>query len=158
MELHPKGLAMRTPQKLAAAALLLALAAAGYGIFLLGHASTVSAKKKAAANDSALVDQTPFKSAQQLAQMADTPEEQEIAKEALRLGDYELDLSFSVALQEAEAHPPDLSAEAKQILARLKQNQKLQLALQSQVDQLAAAVAKSTGARKPELQEQLDTP
>jgi len=147
---------MRTPQKLAATALFLALAAAGYGIFLLGHASTVSAKKKAAANDSALVDQTPFKSAQQLAQLADTPEEQEIAKEALRLGDYELDLSFSVALQEAEAHPPDLSAEAKQILARLKQNQKLQQALQAQVDQLTAAVAKSTGARKAELQDQLD--
>ena len=147
---------MRTPQKLAAAALLLTLAAAGYGIFLLGHASTVSAKKKSASADSALVDQTPFKTAQQLAQMADAPEEQELAKETLRLGDYELDLSFAFALQEAEAHPPDLSAEAKQILARLKQNQKLQLALQSQVDQLTAAVAKAAGVRKAELQDQLD--
>jgi len=147
---------MRTPQKLAAAALLLALAAASYGIFLLGHASIVSAKRKVASSEAALVDQTPFKSAQQLAQLADTPEEQEIAKEALRLGDYELDLSFSVALQEAEAHPPELSAEAQQILARLKQNQKLQQALQAQVDQLTAAVAKSTGARKAELQDQLD--
>ncbi|HSC45853.1 MAG TPA: mechanosensitive ion channel domain-containing protein [Candidatus Acidoferrum sp.] len=147
---------MRTPQKLAAAALLLSLAATGYGIFLLGHASTVSARKKAADSEASLVDQTPFKSAQQLAQLADTPEEQEIAKDVLRLGDYELDLSFSVALQDAEAHPPDLSAAAKEILARLKQNQKLQQALQAQVDQLTAAVAKAPSARKAELQDQLD--
>jgi len=147
---------LRTAQKIAAAALLLAFGATAYGIFLLGHASVVSAKKKAASNESALVDQTPFKTAQQLAQMADTPEEQELAKEALRLSDYELDLSFSVALQDAEAHPPELSAEAKEIQQRLQKNQKLQQALQAQVDQLTAQLAKATGQRKSDLQDQLD--
>ena len=38
---------MRTAQKLAAAALLAAFGATAYGIYLLGHASVVSAKKKA---------------------------------------------------------------------------------------------------------------
>jgi small-conductance mechanosensitive channel len=147
---------LRTAQKLAAAALLVAFVATAYGIYLLGHASVVSAKKKAAASEYALVDQSPFKTAQQLAQMADTPEEQEFAKEALRLSDYELDLSFSVALQDAEAHPPELSAEAKEIQQRLQKNQKLQQALQAQVDQLTAQLGKATGQRKSDLQDQLD--
>jgi len=147
---------LRTAQKLAAAALLVAFGATAYGIYLLGHASVVSAKKKAAVSESALVDQSPFKTAQQLAQMADTPEEQELAKEALRLSDYELDLSFSVALQDAEAHPPELSAEAREIQQRLQKNQKLQQALQAQVDQLTAQLGKATGQRKSDLQDQLD--
>jgi len=147
---------LRTAQKFAAAALLVAFGATAYGIYLFGHASVVSAKKKAAASESALVDQSPFKTAQQLAQMADTPEEQELAKETLRLSDYELDLSFSVALQDAEAHPPELSAEAKEIQQRLQKNQKLQQALQAQVDQLTAQLGKAIGQRKSDLQDQLD--
>src|SRR6266852_4897160 len=103
---------MRIAQKMAAGGLVVALAAAGYGIFVLGRPSAVSAKKKAAAAEVALVDQTPVKTAQQLAQLADTPEEQKLAKEALRLSDWELDLSFNIALQDAEAHPPELTAGA----------------------------------------------
>jgi len=146
---------MRTPHKIAAAALLLTLLAAAYGIFLLGRSATVSAIKKASPGAS-LVDQTPFKTAQQLAQLADSPEEQELAKETLRISDYELDLSFAVALQDAEAHPPALSAEAKTIQQLLQKNQRLQQALQAQVDQLTAQVATATGARKADLQDQLD--
>jgi small-conductance mechanosensitive channel len=147
---------MRLAQKLAAAALLLAFGATAYGIFLLGHASIVSAKRKAAASEAALVDQTPFRNARQLAQLADTPEEQELAKDALRLSDYELDLSFAVALQDAEAHPPDISAEAKTIQQRLQKDQKLQQALQAQVDHLTAQLAKAAGQRKSDLEDQLD--
>jgi small-conductance mechanosensitive channel len=146
---------MRTAHKLAATGLLLALLAAGYGIFQLGHNSTVSARKRAAAQ-AALVDQTPFRTAQQLSRLADTPQEQDLAKEVLRLGDYELDLSFKIALQEAEAHPPVLSAEALQIEARLKKAQQLQQALQAQVDQLAGEVAKASADIKDDLQNQLD--
>jgi small-conductance mechanosensitive channel len=147
---------MRTAQKLAAAGLVIALAAAIYAIVQLGHPSVVSAKRKAAAAQGALVDQTPFKTAQQLAQLADTPEEQELAKEVLRLSDYELDLSFAFALQDAEAHPPDLSDQAKQILTRLQKYQKLQQALQAQVNDLTAQIARASGAKKAELQDQLD--
>ena len=147
---------MRKAQKIAAVALVLALGATAYGIYLLGHASVVSAKKKAAASENAVVDQMPFKTSQQLAQMADTPEEQEYAKAVLRLSDYELDLSFAVALQDAEAHPPELSPEAKEIQKRLQKSQKLQQALQAQADQLSAQVSKATGQRKSDLQDQLD--
>jgi hypothetical protein len=147
---------MRIAQKMAAGGLAVALAAAGYGIFVLGRPSAVSAKKKAAAAEVALVDQTPVKTAQQLAQLADTPEEQKLAKNALQLSDWELDLSFNIALQDAEAHPPELSAEAKEMQARLRQAQNLQQALQAQVDQLTAEIAKASASRKDALQDQLD--
>jgi len=147
---------MRTAQKIAATGLIVALGAVGYGIFELDHPSTVLAKKKAAAAQAAPVDQTPLKIAQQLAQMADTPEEQELAKEALRLSDYELDLSFNIALQDAEAHPAELSAEAKEIQARLQKARRFQQALQAQVDQLTAEIAKSSEAKNDTLQDQLD--
>src|SRR5712675_5634 len=147
---------MRIAQKMAAGGLLVALAAAGYGIFVLARPSAVSGKKKAAAAEVALVDQTPVKTAQQLAQLADTPEEQKLAKEALRLSDWELDLSFNIALQDAEAHPPELSAEAKEMQARLRKAQNLQQALQAQVDQLSAEIAKTSASRKDALQDQLD--
>src|SRR6266478_9701031 len=147
---------MRTAQKIAATGLIVALGAVGYGIFELDHPSTVLAKKKAAAAQVAPVDQTPLKIAQQLAQMADTPEEQELAKEALRLSDWELDLSFNIALQDAEAHPAELSAEAKEMQARLRKAQNLQQALQAQVDQLTAEIAKASASKKDALQDQLD--
>lgn len=142
-------------QKIAAAGLLVALGVAGYGIFAPDHPSEALAKK-ASASQAVPVDQTPLKAAQQLAQLADTSEEQALAKEALRLSDYELDLAFNIALQDAEAHSPELSAEAKEIQARLQKAQKFQQALQSQVNQLTAEVAKASGGKKDALQDQLD--
>jgi hypothetical protein len=146
---------LRTAQKIAAGALILAFGATAYGIFLLGRASVVSAKRQAAASEDAVVDQTPFKAAEDLAQLADSNEEKEIAKNVLRLTDRELDLSFAIALQDAEAHPPDLSAEAKAIQQDLQKKQKLQQALEAQVDQLTAQAAKASGQRKADLEDQL---
>jgi small-conductance mechanosensitive channel len=147
---------MRSGQKIAAAGLILALGAAAYAIVLLGRTSTVSAKKKAAAAQAALVDQGPLKAAQQLAQLADTPEEQELAKEALRLSDRELDLSFDIALQDAAAHPPELSGEAKEIEARLRKAQKIQQALKAQLNLLKGELSNAGETRKEALQDQLD--
>lgn len=147
---------MRTTQKIAAGGLVVALAGAGYGIFLLGRPSALSTKQKAAAAEVALVDQTPVKTAQQLAQTADTAEEQKLAKDVMRLSDYELDLSFNIALQDAEAHPPALSAAAKAIESRLRQAQSLQQVLQGQVKELTGEIAKANTSRKDALQDQLD--
>src|SRR5215469_16192532 len=147
---------MRTAQKIAAGTLLLALLAAAYGIFRLGQPSSVSSKRKPATDESALVDQAPFQTAGRLAQLADTHDEQELAREVLRLSDYELDLSFAVALENAETHPPALSPEAKAIQQRLQKNQRIEQALEEQVNSLKAQLAKSTGAHKADLEDQLD--
>ena len=147
---------MGPAQKMAAAGVALLLAGAAYGIFALGRPSAGAAKKQAAAAQAALVDQTALKTAQALAQVADTKDEQELAQAALRLSDYELDLSFNIALQEAAAHPPELSAEAREIQKRLQKAQRLQQALQGQVDQLTSEVAKAPATKKEALQDRLD--
>src|ERR1043166_2086324 len=147
---------MRMSQKVAASGLILALGAAGYGIFALGKTSTAAAQRKAAEAQSSLVDLMPLKTAQQLAQLADTPEEQELAKDALRISDRELDLSFNIALQDADAHPPELSREAKEIQKQLQKAQKIQQAVQAQVDQMTTELAKAPLSKKEALQDQLD--
>jgi hypothetical protein len=147
---------MRTAQKIATGGLIAALAAAAFGVVKLGHPSGSAANRQAATAQTALVDQTPLKTAHALAQLADTPEEQELAKSALRLGDKESDLSFNIALQDAAAHPPELSPEMREIQKRLQKAQKLQTALQAQTDQLTAELAKAPANRKDALQDQLD--
>jgi hypothetical protein len=147
---------MQTGQKIAAGGLIAALAAAAFGVVKLGHPSGSAANRQASAAQTALVDQTPLKTAHALAQLADTPEEQELAKSALKLGDKESDLSFNIALQDAAAHPPELSPEMREIQKRLQKAQKLQTALQAQTDQLTAELAKAPANRKDALQDQLD--
>jgi len=146
---------MRAAQKVAAIVLGVGLGASIYGIVRSGVSAAAATKnaKKAAAAD--VVDQTPSQTARQLAQLADTAEEQALAKEALRLGDYELDLAFDIALRDADAHPPDLSEEAKAIEARLETAQKLRQSLQKQVDQLTVEIAKASSDKKAELDDQL---
>ncbi|HWT87954.1 MAG TPA: mechanosensitive ion channel domain-containing protein [Candidatus Angelobacter sp.] len=147
---------MRTAQKIVTAVLVAGLGATIYGIVRSGesaNAANTKAKKAAAGQ---LVDQSALATARQLAQLADTPDEQAIAKEALTLGDRELDLAFDIALREADAHPPVLSKDAEEIQARLQQAQKLQQTLQAQVAQLTTEAAKASGSRKDELGEQLD--
>ena len=78
---------MRFTQKVAAVALVAGLSGTIYSIVRANEsasAATTKAKKAAAAQ---IVDQSALATARQLAQLADTPEEQKLAKEALRLGE-----------------------------------------------------------------------
>jgi small-conductance mechanosensitive channel len=147
---------MRAAQKIAAVALMIGLGATIYGIVRAGESASAATTKARKAAAGQLVDQSALATARQLAQFADTPEEQELAKEALKLGDYELDLAFDIALRNADAHPVALSAEAKIIQDRLQKAQKVQQSLQAQVTQLTAEFAKATGDRKDALDDQLD--
>src|ERR1700761_5887854 len=114
---------MRKAQKIAAAVILVLIAATLYGIWQTHEvdapleSQTKSLKKPA---QKSVVDQSPLKTAQQLAQLALTPEEKAFAQEAMRLGDFEVDLTFDTALHEARLHPPPLSPEAKQIEQRMQ--------------------------------------
>ncbi len=102
-----------------------------------------------------LVDQTPLKRAQQLAQLALTPEEKPLADEALRLADFEVDLAFAAALHDTKEHPPVLKGEAKEIAARLEKAQKVLEDEQAQVAQLTDAAAKAKGEKQEQLQDNL---
>src|SRR2546430_3857232 len=116
---------MRAAQKIAAVALVIGLGTTIYGIVRAGEAASAATAKARKAAAGQVVDQSALATARQLAQVADTPEEQELAKEALRLGDYELDLAFDIALRNADAHPVALSAEAKTIQDRRSEERRV---------------------------------
>jgi small-conductance mechanosensitive channel len=151
---------MKLTQKLAAIGLVLLLGATVYGLIRtteLPNAIPSPGKGKPAVPAQApLVDQSPLKTAQQLAQLATTAEEAALAKEALRLADYEVDLTFAVALRDAAENPPKLSPEAQEIEARLRKAEKLLKKDQALVAQLTDAQAKATGDRKEVLGDQQD--
>ena len=155
---------MKTFHKIAGVVLALLLIAAAYGIFetrtILPPVPTNSAASEGGAKTSAtqpqIVDQTPLKIAQELAPMATLSGERELAAEAIRLTDHEVDIAFTAALRDATLHPPTLSAEAKEIQSRMQKAEKGLTATQAQVAQLEAAIPKATGDQKDSLEDQLD--
>ncbi len=71
------------------------------------------------------VDLRPLQTAQEVAPIATGPDEQGLAREAIRLGDHELDVAFTDAMNEAASQPlpsnPQISAIQQRIAAAQKQ-------------------------------------
>lgn len=107
-------------------------------------------------NQIPLVNLSPLRAAQTLASLATSPEEQPLAREALRLGDHAVDLAFAAALREAAEHPATPDAATREIHARLQKAQKLLQSDQQRVPQLTAEVAKATGDKKDALDYELE--
>jgi small-conductance mechanosensitive channel len=151
---------MKTNQKITAIFLLVLLGATAYGLFRTGAPANGSVSpgspKTVIGTQAALVDQSSLRTAQELAKLADHPEEQALSKETIRLADHELDLAFDAALRDADAHPPILSAEAKQVQVRLEKAQKLQQADQALAAQLTTDEAKASGKKKDALDDRLN--
>ncbi|HEY4907280.1 MAG TPA: mechanosensitive ion channel domain-containing protein [Candidatus Acidoferrum sp.] len=155
---------MKTFQKIAGVVLALLLIAVAYGIFrtrtVVPAVPTNSAAAEGGAKTSTaqpqVVDQTPLKIAQRLAPLVTLPGERQLAEEAIRLTDHEVDIAFTAALRDAALHPPALSAEAKEIQARMQKAEHGLTATQAQITQLNAAIAKATGDQKDSLEDQLD--
>jgi small-conductance mechanosensitive channel len=119
---------------------------------------TLGARKTqvAAITSTDLVDQSTYSTAQRLMQTAFTSEEQTFAESALRVADHELDLAFTEALRDVEAHPPALNSEAAAIQARILKSQALLAADQQRVNDLTAALAQAKADQKDKFQDQLD--
>lgn len=151
---------MRKLQKIAAVVLLVLVAITLYGFWRTRQpffANSALRREKSeeiasAALSRALVDQSPLKTAQQLAQMVSTPEERPLAQEALRLADFEVDLAFDTALRDARLNPPALTPETKEITERLQKAQKLVKADQDRAKQLSEQLAKAPDSKKEALQ------
>jgi hypothetical protein len=151
---------MKTTQKIFAIVLVLLLGATIYGLIRTVELPKTAPPKGqgnySAATQGSLVDQSALRTAQRLAQAADTPEEQALSKEAMRLVDHELDLAYQSALRDVEVHPPAMSLEAKEIQARLDKAQKLKQDDEALVAVLTKQVAKASGNAKEALQDKLD--
>jgi small-conductance mechanosensitive channel len=155
---------MKTFHKIAGVVLALLLIAAAYGIFrtrttmpaVPTNSAATEGNAKTVTSQPQVVDQTPLKIAQQLAPLATLPGERELAAESIRLTDHEVDIAFTSALRDAALHPPALSAEAKEIQARLQKAEHSLTVTQTQIKQLDAAADKATGDQKDALEDQLD--
>jgi small-conductance mechanosensitive channel len=155
---------MSVLQKTAAAALIVLLAATGYGLWATNQsaATPVRALKgsgtaaESAASSMPVIDENTFLTAQRLARVADTPEEQPLAQAALQTADHELDLAFAAALHHLEAHPPPLSPEASQFQDRLLEAQKALAGDAENVKRLTDQLAHAADADKSAIQDRLD--
>ena len=147
---------MTVMQKISTAVLALLLALAGAAWWKTAPPSAKITKKTLVARAAAeMVDQGTYATALRLAQLPAAPEEQTFIQSALRIADHELDLSFTAALREFEAHPPALSAEAAKIQDRIQKSQTLLDADQQRVAELTAALSKAKPAKKDAVKDEL---
>ncbi len=151
---------MKTMEKTAAAALVLLLAAAAYGFLSTREPSDAARNSNGDPQHTRgarvpAVDQTPLLTAEKLARMPASAEEQAFAEEALHLADHKMDLAYAAAERELEEHPPTSSPEAKEIQPRLKAAEDALDADNAQVERLTAEEAKASGAKKDQVHDQL---
>jgi small-conductance mechanosensitive channel len=150
---------MKTLQKVAALVLVLLLAAVGYGLLHTGGAMYAVRVGVGAPGDGvapSAVDQTPLLTAQRLAGLVTSADEQPFAQEALRISDHAVDMAFAQALRDVTQHPPPLSAEAREIQAKLQAAEKSLDADKAQVAALTAAEAKANNQKKDALGDALE--
>src|SRR5882757_6985454 len=151
---------MKTTKQIATITLIILLGFIAYGLFRTGMSTT--ALQTAPERESSLsvhgsaIDQSSLSNARRLAQMPTSADELPLAQEALRLGDREMDLAFAAAVRDAQEHPAVLSAEAKEIQARLQQAERAVEADKAEVARLGAAYEKASADRKDALDDQLD--
>ncbi len=144
-------------QKLSAALLAVLLIGAGIAWWKTSPPSPkVMAQRAAAVTSAALVDETAYATAQRMALLATSPQEQPFVQTALRVADHELALAFTAALRDVEAHPPTLSPEALKIQDRLQKSQQMLDADQQRVTQLTQSLAQAKVAQKDSVQDELE--
>ena len=148
---------MRPFQKILATILVLLLGATVYGLVQTSETLQAPQTRSNASGSTAAsaVDQTPMRTALELARLPATDEEKQFAVQALEAADKDMDEAYKTAKRELEGRPAPLSAEAKQIQARLKQAEDVLAADDALVERLTAEERKATGARKDDLHDQL---
>jgi small-conductance mechanosensitive channel len=150
---------MKTTKQIATIMLIILAGAIAYGLFRTGGSVTTSQTTarvdQSQATHGPAIDQSSLDAARRLVQLPTSADELQLAQEALRLGDREMDLAFAAAVADAREHPAVLSAEAKQIQVRLQNTENALDRDKTRVEQLTTALAKATGAKKDSLDNQL---
>ena len=150
---------MKLANKIFSIVLVVLLVATVYGLIRTGRGSMTPGGNGAGAATGpvpvAPVDQTPLLTAQALASVPTSPVELPFAREALQLGDQEMDLAFALAVLDVTQNPPALTPKTKEIQAQLQKANDAVAAEQAHVAEFTAAEAKAKGARKNALDDQL---
>ena len=150
---------MSALQKVLVIVLVALLALTGYGLWATYQPTSGRARHGRSGQATEVVagvDQATLLGAQRLSQLATSDDEKAIAASAVQLADHELDIAFSAALRQIEAHPPQLSADAQAIENRLQKSQRLLETDQATVDQLTASLTSGSGTQRTSTQDQLE--
>ena len=102
------------------------------------------------------VDLSQFRNAQALAPLAATPQEQDLARDALRKADHEVDFAFAAALYQASSRPIPATPEIKSIRERLSKGEQDDAQVSADVARLTKQVADAKENQKEALTQQLD--
>src|SRR5579872_3495397 len=127
---------MKKFQNLVAIAVAGLLTACMMAFYVTRNAAPSKGAPVAPTPQTSLMDERLFETARRLAGLADTTDEQNLAREALRLTDHELDQAFATAVREAAAVVPPSSGPLKVLADRIMQ-------LQSRIAADTARIAKS---------------
>src|SRR5271166_3511153 len=125
---------------LVALSALLIAALTGFVLTREGAGPVLSAGKAQSA-PAKLVDRSPLETAHSLSNIASTAAEQQLATDAVRIADHEVDLAFVTALQLAQQRPATQSSEIKDINAHITLLQSRLQQVQDQVIQLTKLAA-----------------
>ncbi len=112
--------------------------------------------RKAPAPRRQLVDLRPLQTAQRMAALAGTQEEQALAHDAEKVADHEVDLAFYDALRRVQETPAKLSPEAKEIADRKAKAEQAFKDDQENVKLLTRKLATAPESQKDNLEDQLD--
>ena len=93
-----------------------------------------------------LVDQRPWQTAATLAALAQSAEEKELAREAERLADHEVDQAFSQSLRQASLAKPNLSGKALALQQRVNELQETIKNDEARIASLSAGAGKRPAA------------
>lgn len=102
------------------------------------------------------VDLTQFRNAQALAPLASTPQEQDLARDALRKADHEVDFAFASALYQASSRQTPPTPEIKSIRERISKSEQDDAQVNADVDRLTKQLATAKDSQKEGLTQQLD--
>ncbi len=146
-------------QWMTAITLLLLVLVVIAGLWVTGNPSAAPAIHKTrqlVPGPAPVVDQKPLQTARKLAASASTPEEQDYAREALRLADFGIDLAFAGALREATEHPPAPTPEQRELAARASKAEGVVKADKDLVARLTRRLTLAKESANDALQDQLD--
>lgn len=149
---------MRSNQRPILIVLIVLLVLTGAGLFVTTEwgARTVLPTSSLSNSAQPPVDLQPFRTAQSLAQLAATPEEQDLARDVLRKADHEVDFAFAAALDNAASQPIPSTPEIKGILERISKGQQESAELNADVARLTKLQASAKEDQKEALTQQLD--
>jgi small-conductance mechanosensitive channel len=147
---------MKLGQRSVLLALLALFGAVGAGLLLTRPEPQATPRARAAAAASVAFDQRQLENAQALAATADDEREQGVARATVAFADQELDLAFATALRQAAAASTEPSDRAKELAQRVTDAENSVASDKAAVEQLTGMSARASGARKAQLDAEVE--